>query len=219
MKLTNYNQLKDGIKVRCKIRSTQIDDARLSIDSAGNVFVCQNEYFGLPTDDQKGYKCSCLLTSNDDSTDVWARNITNLESVEEGFDPDNLKDQVERRSNSYLEVTGTKDWSTYEECRQQAINDLESVEEGFDPENLKNIKIGDRILSKIGSEAIIEGICGEVFAYSWPNTPGVYWMKFSEAQIMGYKIKLIPAKDKELERLEAEAEKAQKALEEYKSNL
>ena len=49
---------KHGEKVTCKIEGEYINDARISIDSSGIPFICQNFRDGTRADDKLGYKFS-----------------------------------------------------------------------------------------------------------------------------------------------------------------
>ena len=80
MKLTKYSQPKHGMKVTCKIRGKKIEDAKISIDSIGNVYICQNVCGLIRRSyvDQLGYSYSWHLTSGK----VWSADVEDLETTE-----------------------------------------------------------------------------------------------------------------------------------------
>lgn len=83
MKLTEYSQLKHGMRVRCKIYDEQIDDAKLSINKSGEVFICQDKRDGCPAEDRLGYKYSWTMTRKDNDFKYWVQSVENLESIDE----------------------------------------------------------------------------------------------------------------------------------------
>ena len=83
-KLTKYEELKHGLKVKCKIKGIQINDAKLSINKDGRVYICQNQIEGSPcAEEYLGYEYAwCTAFENEDSKD-WSKAVTALKSVEE----------------------------------------------------------------------------------------------------------------------------------------
>lgn len=65
MKTIPYSQFKHGQRVTCKIEREQIDDAKISIDEYGEVYVCQNKKDGCDTDDKLGYAYSWSIYGDD----------------------------------------------------------------------------------------------------------------------------------------------------------
>jgi hypothetical protein len=173
MKLTKYNQLTHNMKVTCTINGIKIDDAKLSIDDDGEVFICQDYKDGCNTENKLGYKFSWYLANKNDNIDNWCPIVENLESVEE------------------IKTTG------------------------FDPENLTfngvKIKEGDRI--ELSTRFIYT-------VQKYHTDDGLFIDLFESDDSVTYQIMLIdlspklhyPKKDKELERLEGEVEKAIKEL-------
>lgn len=53
-----YSRFKHGQKVTCKIDGEQIDDAKVSIDKDGDVYVCQNKKNGVDAENKLGYEYS-----------------------------------------------------------------------------------------------------------------------------------------------------------------
>ena len=60
-----YSKFKHGQRVTCKIEGTQINDAKISIDEYGEVYVCQNKKDGCDTDDKLGYAYSWSIYGDD----------------------------------------------------------------------------------------------------------------------------------------------------------
>lgn len=58
MKTIPYKKFKHGMKVTCTIDGTKIEDAKISINDSGEVFICQNEELGSEADRLLGYKYS-----------------------------------------------------------------------------------------------------------------------------------------------------------------
>lgn len=82
MKLTKYSQLKHGMRVKCKVDGTRIDDGRISIDDDGKAYVCQNSIGGLGAKELFGYKYSWWLAEKYKDPDQWSDYVTDLESIE-----------------------------------------------------------------------------------------------------------------------------------------
>lgn len=57
-------ELKHGMRIRCKIHGQIIDDARVSIDPDGGIFICQNYEKGSYAKELFGYKYSWYAGSN-----------------------------------------------------------------------------------------------------------------------------------------------------------
>lgn len=86
MKLTRYSQLKDGMKVKCKVGEVKITSAKISIDDRGRAFICHNNTTkdGWDVKDKKGYTYSWLIANNGEGEIHWRsmdREVTNLVSV------------------------------------------------------------------------------------------------------------------------------------------
>ena len=80
-KITKYSELRHGMRVKCEITDTYIDDAKLSIDDNGNVWICQNERDGCDAVNKLNYRYSWFLTTR--NRKKWADSVEDLESVEE----------------------------------------------------------------------------------------------------------------------------------------
>lgn len=52
---------KQGERVTCYIQGEFIEDAMVSIDETGEVFICQNKKCGQSASDKLGYKCSWVI--------------------------------------------------------------------------------------------------------------------------------------------------------------
>lgn len=83
MKLTKKNQLCHGMIVKCKIEGEQIDDARISIDSKGQTYICQNKKDGTDAPNKLEYKYSWIFTH--DGKSGWLQYVTDLESIKKTF--------------------------------------------------------------------------------------------------------------------------------------
>ena len=81
MKLTKYNQLKHGMRVKCEIEEIKIENARLSIGSDGKVFICQNKMGFETAINRLGYKYDWWLTNKNENIEDWNKLVTNLRSV------------------------------------------------------------------------------------------------------------------------------------------
>ena len=81
MKLTKYSQLKHGMRVKCEINGVKIEDAKLSIDQYGCVYICQNKEDDADTTNMLGYKYSWFLGFGDRNIEHWSRVVTNLRTV------------------------------------------------------------------------------------------------------------------------------------------
>jgi hypothetical protein len=64
MRITPLSQLKHGMKVRCSICKVVIDDARISIDPDGYVFLCHKVRDGTTASAELGYKYSFTAGSS-----------------------------------------------------------------------------------------------------------------------------------------------------------
>ena len=62
MKTIPYEKFKHGQRVTCEIDGVKIDDAKISIDKDGEVFICQNKYDGDEPEDKLGYKYGWKIT-------------------------------------------------------------------------------------------------------------------------------------------------------------
>lgn len=69
--MTKFNH---GDPVTCTIDGTIITDAKISINSNGTPFICQNEQDGGPADNRFGYRYGWEL--NPDFTDYYVKNLT-----------------------------------------------------------------------------------------------------------------------------------------------
>ena len=94
-------KFKHGDRVKCTIDGTDIDDARISIDTDRTPFICQNEKGGRYAEDTLGYKFSWQL--NDDFTDNY---VTNLRHAEKSFDYPEIGDEYTRRFGNSRFVLG-----------------------------------------------------------------------------------------------------------------
>lgn len=81
-KLTKYSELKHGMRVRCKIDGVQVDDAKLSVDADGQVYVCQDVADGADAEDKLGYEYSWCLGFKGRNIGRWTSMVTDLVAVE-----------------------------------------------------------------------------------------------------------------------------------------
>lgn len=79
---------KHGDRVKCTIKGTEIDDARISIDKDGTPFICQNKEDGWDAADKLGYKYSWALNEEFNNRDV-----TNLRPAKKSFDYPEIGDE------------------------------------------------------------------------------------------------------------------------------
>jgi hypothetical protein len=95
---------KHGDRVKCTIKGTEIDDARISIDKDGTPFICQDKKAGWKADDMLGYKYSWILDEEFED-----RNVTNLRPAKKSFDYPEIGDEYVfegRNSRFVLGVAG-----------------------------------------------------------------------------------------------------------------
>lgn len=90
MKTIPYNKFKHGQRVTCEINEVKIDDAKISIDKDGKVFICQNTCSGIHTDYKLGYKYSYQILEKNERYDEEYSIAVNLK-----FIPRTLEDLVE----------------------------------------------------------------------------------------------------------------------------
>ena len=82
-------KFKHGDRVKCTIKGTEIDDARISINKDGTPFICQNKRIGCNAEDKLGYKYSWTLDEEFEDSDV-----TNLRhNAEKSFDYPEIGDE------------------------------------------------------------------------------------------------------------------------------
>ena len=81
-------KFKHGDRVKCTIDGTDIDDAKISIDTDRTPFICQNKKDGCDADDKLGYKYSWALNEEFNNQDV-----TNLRHAEKSFDYPEIGDK------------------------------------------------------------------------------------------------------------------------------
>ena len=111
MKIEKYEDLVHGMYVTCEIDGEKIEDARLSINEDGDVYICQNKKDGAPTKKLFGYTYSWWMASKNDNSATWGK-VTNLCSVEEKTEEktlDNLKkgDVLVNDKGETLTILGT----------------------------------------------------------------------------------------------------------------
>lgn len=56
--ITRYDQLRHGMRVRCKIFGEQVNDAKISVNADGTIYICQNMRHDSWATDKLGYRCS-----------------------------------------------------------------------------------------------------------------------------------------------------------------
>lgn len=79
--ITTYEQLRDGMQVRCRVYDEPITNARIGISSNGWVYICQNTINGSPRRHRFGYRYSRLLTACHSS--IFDPAVTDLVEVED----------------------------------------------------------------------------------------------------------------------------------------
>lgn len=77
-------KLKHGQKVKCTINGSKIDDAKISIDSDRQMFICQHIKDGCDADNKFGYKYSWTADSPSVTNLRTVVDKTNLEDMEVG---------------------------------------------------------------------------------------------------------------------------------------
>ena len=81
-------KFKHGDRVKCTIDGTDIDDAKISIDKDGTIFICQNRKIGRDAEDKLGYKYS--WQAERDFTGVL---VPNIRSAKKSFDYPEVGDE------------------------------------------------------------------------------------------------------------------------------
>lgn len=74
-------KFKHGDRVTCTIYGTKITDAKISIDSNGAPYICQNEKDGIGADDKLGYEYSWRLNK-----DFTGGDVSDLKLAEKTWD-------------------------------------------------------------------------------------------------------------------------------------
>jgi hypothetical protein len=90
------NKFKHGMKVTCKINGKEIKDAKVSIDSDGDMYICQNVILGKGTRDHLGYTFAWLYREDGVVTDLKpVKDILDIETYEVGdklvFERDDIR--------------------------------------------------------------------------------------------------------------------------------
>lgn len=81
--LTKYDELKDGLRVRCKIDRVEVPEAIISINNDGVAFVCQNVVGGNLAKDMKGYNYAWVLCDKGGGKRIWrGSQVESLESID-----------------------------------------------------------------------------------------------------------------------------------------
>ena len=126
MKLTKYKDLKHGMYVTCEIGGKKIEDARLSIDEDGRVYICQNEMSGSKGDELFGYKYSWFMAYKGGYYEDWS-DVKNIHSVEEKT-LDNLKkgDVLANDDGDLVTIEGLSYYTNQGYCSAKDLKD-----EGF----------------------------------------------------------------------------------------
>jgi len=92
MQTIPYSKFRHGRKLKCKIKGVQIDDAKISVDSDGYIYICSNEgnADGCDADNKLGYRYSWKIFNEDrrlcgdhEVTDLIFLDRT-IEDVQEG---------------------------------------------------------------------------------------------------------------------------------------
>ena len=92
MKTIPYSRFKHGQRVTCEIEGKKIDDAKISIDSDGTVYVCQNVHEGSKAENKfdylYSYSIACIGSDFPITADSSLQNLKflqrTLDDLEEG---------------------------------------------------------------------------------------------------------------------------------------
>jgi len=89
-------QFKHGDRVTCDFHGSKICDGRVSINSDGTGFICQNEFMGLSADELFGYKFSLMTWPpyKEKTVENAAFSVTNLKLMEKTLDNLEVVDSV-----------------------------------------------------------------------------------------------------------------------------
>ena len=85
MKTIPYEKFKHGQRVTCEIMGVKIDDAKISIDSDGTAYICQNIQNGIAAEDKLGYRMGWTINRREYYKD-GDNNITNLQFLPRTLD-------------------------------------------------------------------------------------------------------------------------------------
>lgn len=86
MKKIPYSKFKHGQRVTCEIEGMEIKNGKISISHDGEVFICQDKYKGLHTDEKFGYKYSYSFLDYKDEYNEELNNITNIKFLPRTLD-------------------------------------------------------------------------------------------------------------------------------------
>ena len=162
MKTIPYNKFKHGQRVICDIAGTKIDDARISIDRDGRLYVCQNIKKGGVAYNKLSYKYSWyLLSKNDDYYDgreevanlkFFPRTLDTLEEGDVLLDPDGCKFMVLGICGKVYFLSEENDFSraayypcTLEELKEDYTLKQEEVEQEEQIQELTLEEIADKM--------------------------------------------------------------------------
>lgn len=84
IEITTHEQLlkMHGKRITCDIRGKYIDDARISVEENNNIYICQNEIDGISCEETFGYKCSYLISSNNEHYENLIQPCNDIKLVE-----------------------------------------------------------------------------------------------------------------------------------------
>lgn len=72
-------KLTHGLRIKCRIKGIDVNDAMISIDSASNMFICQDICNGAPTSNKFKYRYSYVVaydtTSRTNGQTIKSHNI------------------------------------------------------------------------------------------------------------------------------------------------
>lgn len=103
MKNIPYEKFKHGQRVTCEIRGLKITDAKISIDSDGTAYICQNIANGVRAEDKLGYRMGWTINRAEYYKDgdnsitnlqLFPRTIDDLEEGDVVVDTDGCEQKV-----------------------------------------------------------------------------------------------------------------------------
>lgn len=163
MRVTNVEQLKDGMAVNATICDDITVTGKITIED-DKIYICQDTLNGAPCVDKKGYGCSWLISTRDD---VWK------------------KDGDWETSGIMLIDPPTESPSTPTESPSTKITDIKQLKDGM---MVKATIGGFNVLGKITIEDDCTYICQDItegmpchdkkgYKYSWlMSTEGNKWV-------------------------------------------
>ena len=140
-------------QVTCRIQSTDITDARISIDRDGKAFICQNSEDGCDAENKLGYKYSWILEK--DFTRASVSNLKPLTKCWDNLETGDILVGQDGKTRCVMEVMNTIVFvSTY--------NDHDVVSNFYDKKALQKRGLTIQNLTQPVEEMTLAEVCKEL---------------------------------------------------------